>query len=337
MDFKSKSVMKASIIDLAIYLPEQLVENEEVESMVSYNENTKLSSGVLKKMFGNDTRHYASAEMQVSDLAYFAAKKILDRNKVAIDLLIFAAASSDLIEPATSNIVQSKLGIVCAAMDIKNACNSVTSAIQTASAYISSGIYKNVLIVNGEKLSEVINFNPKDEAHLIKCLAGYSLGDAGAAILMSHTLGSTLEFQKICNWGNYWDLCTVKGGGSLAFREADKYFFEGNAKALKETMLLKGVEFVNTCIVESGYSKSDFDCIITHQISYNMPFTIANAAGLDTTKCINTFNKYGNTAAASIPLAIQEALDTDKLKKGDILLLIGLAAGISISVQILKW
>jgi acyl-CoA:acyl-CoA alkyltransferase len=337
MDFKSKSIMKASIIDLAIYLPEQLVENEAVENKVAYNSDMKLNSGVLKKMFGNETRRYASSETQVSDLAYFAAKQILERNDVAIDLLIFAAASSDLIEPATSNIVQSKLGIVCAAMDIKNACNSFTSAIHTASAFISSGVYKHVLIVNGEKLSEVINFNPRDEVHLMKCLAGYSLGDAGAAMLMSHTFGSTLEFQKICNWGDYWDLCTVKGGGSLAFREADKYFFEGNAKALKETMLLKGVEFVNTCIAESGYHKSDFDCIITHQISYNMPFTIASAAGLDTTKCINTFNKYGNTAAASIPLAMKEAIDEGKLKKGDILLLIGLAAGISISVQILKW
>lgn len=327
----------AVIKELGVYLPENKITNKDIVQNIHY-ENSEFTNGVLERVLGSNTRYFANRETQVSDLACEAARKILkDKAETKIDLLIFAAASSDLIEPATANIIQSKLDIACAVMDIKNACNSFVTAIHTASAFIEAGYYNQVLIVNGEKLSEVINYYPKNNEHLIRCIPAYSLGDAGAAMLLGKGEGSKILYQHFASWGENWDLCTVEGGGSRAFREADKYYFESDAAALKDVFISKLDTFVKHALSEAKYQISNFDCVITHQVSSSTISQIAEILHIPKEKCIQTFEFFGNTAAASIPLALDYALKEGRLKKGDKLLLIGLAAGISLSVQIIEW
>ncbi len=276
--------------------------------------------------------------MQVSDIASEAAKKIIAANKdTIIDLLIFAAASSDLIEPATANIIQAKLGLTCPVMDIKNACNSFVSAIQVASAFIESDMYSNVLIVCGEKLGEVINYTPHNSDHLKRCISGYTLGDAGAAMLIGKTGGSEIVYQKFKSWGEYWQLCTVEGGGSLAYRDDDKYYFQSDSRALQKIFETEGPAFVGECLNEAGWKREDIDCVVCHQISSGTTRQIAGYIGISEGRFVNTFAKYGNTAAATIPLALNEAMMEGTLRKGDKLMLLGLAAGVSLSVQLVKW
>jgi acyl-CoA:acyl-CoA alkyltransferase len=327
---------KVFIRALDVYLPENVISNQEIESMINFN-GSRIESGLIAKVFGIKTRRFAGENMQVSDLACLAAEKTLEKNQHPIDFLIFAAASSDLIEPATANIVQSKLGLSCPVMDIKNACNSVVSAIQVASAFIISGIYKNILIVSGEKLSMVINFNPRDTAHLLRCASGYSLGDAGAALIVSEDQGSEIVYQRFGTWGQYWPLCTVSGGGSMAFRNPDNYYFEGKTREMKDVFVEKGVSFINECFIESCWRKDEIDWIITHQVASSIPAVIADALEMPLEKFTNSFCKYGNTASTSIPLALNDALAEGRLKKGDKILVLGLSAGISISVQFIIW
>jgi acyl-CoA:acyl-CoA alkyltransferase len=335
---QSKSLKaSASIKSVAVYLPDNLVDNNDLVSRINYN-SPAVKNGALERLLGIKTRHFAPEEMQVSDLACLAARKILDVNPdIQIDLLLFAAASSDLIEPATANIVQTKLGLTCPVMDIKNACSSFISAIQVASAFIDGGVYEHVLIVNGEKLSEVINYSPRNDDHLTRCLAAYGLGDAGAAVLMSSDIKSRIVYQKFCSWGEYWNLCTVEGGGSMAFRNADKYYFESNSRELRNVFISKIPDFVSQCFKEADWSIQDINCLITHQVSGSTITQIAEGLGIPLEKCINTFNRYGNTAAATIPIAIHDALHEGRLKKGDKLFILGLAAGISLSVQLIEW
>ncbi|MEO6692781.1 MAG: hypothetical protein ABIO44_10610, partial [Saprospiraceae bacterium] len=225
-----------SILDVDVYLPENIILNDRIESLIN-SEKENLAPGSLEKLFGIKERRFANKEMQVSDLASNACRKILQRIECEVDLLIFAAASSDLIEPATANIIQHKLCLSCPVMDIKNACNSVTTAMMVAEAFIRSDKYKNILIANGEKLSDVINFKPQSQEHLIRCLAGYTLGDAGTAILIGESDSKTIIYQELyCN-GSYWDLCVVEGGGSLAFRDSEKYYFECQSKELKAAII----------------------------------------------------------------------------------------------------
>jgi acyl-CoA:acyl-CoA alkyltransferase len=322
---------------VAAYLPDNQMQIQSIVNKIRLR-HPIVQNGILERLLGENTRYFADTETQVSDLACAAAAKILEKYSMKnIDLLIFAAASSDLIEPATANIVQTKLGLHCPAMDLKNACNSFVSAIQTASAFVEAGYYKNVLIVNGEKLSEVINYHPRDEDHLARCIASYSLGDAGAAMLIGAGEGSRIMYHNFTSLGEYWNLCTVAGGGSLAFRDQEKYYFESDSQTLKEVFKMKVPEFLRQSLKEANWKMEDIDCLISHQVSGSTMTQLANLLNIPLEKCISTFGFYGNTAAATIPLAIDYALKENKLNKGDKVCLLGMAAGISLSVQLIEW
>lgn len=326
----------ARIKSLGVYIPERSVSNDEIGQRINYD-NSVFEKDIIGQIFGIKTRFFADQQTQVSDLACLAAEKILGKHEANIDLLIFAAASSDMLEPATGNIIQSKLGLKCPVMDVKNACNSVVSAIQVATAFVMAGLYENILITCGEKLSEVINFNPRDHDHLMRCFAGYSLGDAGAALIIGKGEGSEILYQRFRSWGEHWDLCTVEGGGSRALRDPEKYYFEGKTWEMRNVFAEKGVPFINECFFESGWKKEEIDCVITHQVSGTTPAFIASNIGIPIEKFVNLFWKYGNTAAASIPLAIHDAVESGTLRKGNKIMILGLAAGISVSVQFIIW
>lgn len=327
---------KAAIKALSIYLPKRCVANDEVEALVA-NEDFLLPPKFLKKLFGSAYRYYAAENEQVSDMATRAAISLFNQiNKSDIDLMIFAAASSDLIEPATAAIIQQKLALKCPVFDIKNACNSFTTAMQIASTFVEANVYKNVLIVNGEKLSEVINFNPTSKEKLSLSLAGYTLGDAGAAMILGRD-GHEILYQKLMSDGSFWGVCTVMGGGSQAFRNPDKYFFETDAIALKNAIALHTAPFVTKCLAEAKMKLEDINWVVPHQVSGSTCKQLADALRIEESRFVNTFAQYGNTAAATIPIALHQAVNSKKIKRGDTILLLGLAAGISISVQIIKW
>jgi 3-oxoacyl-[acyl-carrier-protein] synthase-3 len=336
LGLKCEAMKKAAIKYVSAYLPENVVYNQQIEDKINFD-GKSIDQVFLERLFGSRTRRIASDDMQVSDLASKAARSVITANEdTVIDLLIFAAASSDLIEPATANIVQAKLRLTCPVMDIKNACNSFVSAIQVASAFIESGMYENILIVCGEKLGEVVNYSPLNSEDLRRSISGYSLGDAGAAMLLGRN-GSEIVYQKFRSWGEYWQLCTVEGGGSIAYRDYEKYYFQSDSRGLKRIFEEEGPKFVNECLNESGWRRGDINCVVSHQISSTTTDQIARYCSIPASKFVNTFGKYGNTAAATIPLALTEAIETGKLAKGDKLMLLGLGAGVSMSVQLVEW
>ena len=331
-------MIRSTLKEISTYLPERRVTNNELTELIN-SEQHYLSDGVLDRLFGIKERRFAKKDQQVSDLAVNAAIPILEKvGKEQIDFLIFAAACSDLIEPATSNIIQSKLGLHCPCLDIKNACNSVVSAMQAADAYIKAGIYNNILIVCGEKLSDAINYQIKDLDHLKRAMASLTLGDAGAALLMSSSNDeSGLYLQKFMTEGSQWDLCTIQGGGSMYPHDSFKNYFEGKTTELKDAMIDHCRSFVLQSLQQSEWDIEAIDHVITHQVSNQIFDVIADNTGLDKSKIIQTFERYGNTASASIPLAIAEGVSSGLIKKGDKIAIIGLAAGLSVSVQMLIW
>lgn len=331
-------MIKATVKLIEYYLPETIIDNHQIEERISNHSEIGEKSGILARLFGSKTRRFADSHTQVSDLACKAARQILEKTpKESIELLIFAAASSDLIEPATANIIQTKLGLTCPVMDVKNACNSFVSAMQVASAFIELGTYDNILIVNGEKLSEVIYYEPKSYDEYVKYLAGYTLGDAGAAMLMGKGDSGHIIYQKFTSLGQYWNLCTVKGGGSIAYRDPLSYFFESDSKKLLDVFLDITHDFVIKALDAANWDIKTINHVVTHQISSTSTKTIAEGLGIDHEKFSCTFSRYGNIAAATIPIALSELIEQDKVKRGDKLMLIGFAAGVSLSVQLIEW
>ena len=177
----------------------------------------------------------------------------------------------------------------------------------------------------------------KNNEHLKRCLAGYTLGDGGAAMLVGQGEGSKIIYQKFTSLGKYWDLCTVEGGGSMAFRDLDKYYFEGNSTELSNVFRSEIAKFVADCLKEAGWNIKDIDLFVSHQVSSTTIVQIAKGLKISENKFINTFSLYGNIASVTIPIALQEAIKDGKLKKGDKLMILGLAAGISMSIQLIEW
>ena len=329
--------MKVYIKSIASYIPENKLTNEEVTKKVNDNDYP-LQAGLLDALIGPCERHYADKEEQASDLAAAAAKKLLkDIAPDEIGLLIFASASADLIEPATSNIVQHKLGLSCATFDMKNTCNSVANAIDVACAMIRSGLHKRVLIASGEKPSDSIKYKGLTRGNITRHLAPFSFGDAGVALLLEADEKGEKGFcyQKNISFGQYWDLCQVPGGGSMYPNDGSKLFFDGDTSQLKEKMEIHAPPFLHKCIEEANLTIDDIDFICSHQVSKHTARIISRYTQIDLDKIMVTFPRFGNTASTSMPIAYEQALLEGKVKPGDTVLLLGMAAGLNISVQIM--
>lgn len=325
------------IRQIETYLPENRVTNEEVEQKIK-DSGYPITEGILASAMGCRHRYYAAPEEQASDLAVSAAMPIFEEfPKSKVDALIFASASSDLIEPATANIVQTKLGLSCPVFDLKNACNSMVNAIEVACALIQTDNYENILIASGEKPSEAIRFNPANIQEFKESCASYSLGDAGAALLLSITdEAKGFLFQRHQSVGENWQLCTIKGGGTMHGRDLSHYYFVGGTFQLREAFAEVAPGFLNECLKDSGFKMTDIDRICTHQVSMDTYDVLAEALGWNPAKIVKTFHLYGNTASTAVPLSMYYGLRQQLIKPGDLVLLFGLAAGIDMSFQLLR-
>jgi acyl-CoA:acyl-CoA alkyltransferase len=335
---QSFTILKSTITRIAGYVPERIVTNAELENII----NTKamlMPHGTLERKFGIVERRFAADGEQASDLAVGAARKIIkEEDKNSIDCLIFASGSSDMIEPATASIVQDKLQLKCPAMDVKNACNSFTCGLQVANAFIVSGIYKKILIVSGEKVSSIIKLEFDGIEEFLKRFASFSMGDAGAAALIEPATDSSGMYeQNFETHGQYWQLCTVPGGGSMYPHDGSKVYFEGRTAEMRDVFLEKKGDAIDVVLTKMGWTPSDLDFVFMHHVSESTFELAATDLGIAKEKFYNVFSHYGNMAASSIPFAISSAVENKVLKKGDKIMLLGVASGISLSVQLLIW
>lgn len=329
---------KTKITSISHYTPARIVTNSELANLIS-DENFQVTAEIFKEKFGLVERRYARVDEQASDLAVAAALKILTPENIdSIDCIIFAAGSSDMIEPATSSIIQSKLKMNCPAFDVKNACNSFVCGLQTANALIVSNTYKKILLLSGEKLSAIIKFSYENSLEFIKRFASLSMGDAGAAAIIEMSNdNSGICAQQFQTNGEYWDMCTVPGGGSLHAQDGSKVYFEGRTSEMKKVFFEKKGNLINKTIANAGWNIDDIDHVFMHHVSANTFAEVAQDLKIPVEKFYNVFEKFGNMAASSIPFAMSYALQEGKLKKGDKIMLLGLASGISISVQLIIW
>jgi acyl-CoA:acyl-CoA alkyltransferase len=330
--------VKSTITRIANYAPERIVSNNEMEHLI----NAKalfMPSGTLERKFGIIERRFAADNEQASDLAVNAAIKIIRKDdKNTIDCLIFASGSSDMIEPATASIVQSKLQLKCPALDVKNACNSFTCGLQVANAFIVSGMYKKILLVTGEKVSSIIKLEFENIEEFLKRFASFSMGDAGAAVLIEPSNdNSGMYEQNFETHGEHWELCTVPGGGSMYPHDGSKVYFEGRTAEMRDVFLAKKGDAINIALQKMNWQPSDLDFVFMHHVSENTFEIAASDLGIAQEKFYNVFSNYGNMAASSIPFALCNAVENNVLKKGDKIMLLGVASGISLSVQLLIW
>jgi 3-oxoacyl-[acyl-carrier-protein] synthase-3 len=335
---------RAAIAGIGHVLPERTVTSTEIEDRVRAGIDDRLMrAGVIESLAGVRERHHVAEGTTSSDIAAEAAIKAIDDAGMSpsdIDMLIFAAASHDISEPATANIVQVKSGCANASVvDVKNACNSFINGLDFASSMIETGRAQRVLVANGEVLSPFIDYDIKGVRELRTKFAALTLGDgAAAAVLEVDTSGTRGVYPgKFMSDGSHWELSTILAGGTLMVRDMSKGYFECHSSELQDLAVTTLPPVIKDAFFSVGWTIDDVDLFVPHQVSRSVIERLCNVFAMTTERCMITVDRYGNTAAASIPLALSTAKAEGRLQRGDKVLLIGGAAGWSAGVMPIVW
>lgn len=300
--------------------------------------------GLLEDLTGVRGVHERGEGEQASDLAVAAAAKALAAAGLGIDqvdLVLFTSCCQDLIEPATAHIVAAKLGAGCPVFDVKNACNSVLNGLEVATAFIESGRYRTVLITSGEAPTLTTRWDVPDHAAFLRALPGYTLSDAGAALLLT-AVPATDDGPGVLSTvfaadSTAWDRCVVEAGGTLHFRPADP---EPTYVRLNDDLLRDAALGTLPLVLERWGPELELArrsaFVAFHQISLAQFHETIEQLALPPGCCLPTVAEHGNVASASLPLQLVTALESDRVEPGDTVTLIGMASGFSVGLAVIR-
>jgi 3-oxoacyl-[acyl-carrier-protein] synthase III len=327
--------VSSRLAGIGVYLPETTRSTPETEQRLrSGNPGLKLATGLIGRMTGVETVHLRPDGWEASDLAVAAARQALEEAPGPVDLVIFASASQDLVEPATSHIVAAKLGLEVPVMDVKNACNSVVDAMQVADAFIRSGQYRRVLIASGEGPSVAVRWNLRDHDEFIRSFPGYTMSDGGAALVLEadDSGGSGILASRFLAVSRHWDVGTLPGGGTMRPHDADAAYFDMDGHALQQAFLELGPQPVLDLLAENDWTWDDFDLVAIHQVALPYLPPIFERLGVPGDRTVVTIADHGNLASVTLPLQLHLARERGMVGPGSRVLLIGLAGGISLGL-----
>jgi 3-oxoacyl-[acyl-carrier-protein] synthase-3 len=343
--------MRAVVTGVGHHLPERIVTTAEVEALVAERGGFSLPSGIVQLLTGVRQRHWAAENEVSSDYAAAAGRAALadaGLHPMALDVLICANASHDVAEPATSAIVQSKLGCAnAAAMDVKNACNGFLNGLDLAASLIETGRAVRVLVTAGEVLSPAIDWDIGGMADLRGKLAGLTLGDAGAAFVVEASdepAGADgrdgargVRQGDFMTDGDHWELSTVLAGGNLVRHRDHGRYFACRSEDLAELAIRHLPELFTKTRARVGWENEDIALVLPHQVSRAVVVDLARLWNYPLSRCMVTVDRFGNTAAASVPLAASVAVAEGRLSPGDKVVLVAGAAGFSAGVLPVVW
>ena len=314
------------IVGTGSYLPEKVVTNDDLaRSIDTSDEWIRTRSGIR-------SRHVAAEGQLASDLALPAAQSALQAAGVSprdIDLIIVATTTPDIIFPSTACILQSKLGVAgCPAFDVQAVCSGFVYALTIADLFICSGQAKHALVVGTEVYSRILDWTDRGTCVLFGDGAGAVIvvasEEPGILVAKLHADGSHKEMLCVpgsVNGGKVWGSPFVHMDGGSVFKFA-VHVFE---------------ECANEVLEAAGLKVSDLDWFIPHQANIRIMDATAKRLGLPKEKLISTVHHHGNTSAASIPLALDEAVKDGRILPGQTLLLEGVGGGFTWGAVLLRW
>jgi 3-oxoacyl-[acyl-carrier-protein] synthase-3 len=373
----------ARIAGVAVHLPERTRDVAEAEREL-HRRNPKVAPRLpmVSRLTGVRRVHVADDDQQASDLAVAASRTVLDRAGLGpqdVDLLIFASATQDMIEPATSHITAAKLGVRAPVMDVKNACNSVLNGIEVAEALIGTGRYRRVLVACGEMPTRGVRWDVPDRRTYAMSAAGYTMSDAGAAVLVEATgAGSAAAVGSAPGFGGpgahgradgfeddlvaelaelvepagrlsgilssvfaaesqHWDVGMLPGGGTVNPRDPERSYFEIDGSRLRAAFDAFGSAPVEQALAAAGVTMDDVALVAVHQVAVAYLADVHRTLGVPADRTIVTVADHGNIASATLPLQLATALESGRLRRGDVVLLLGLAGGVSMGAMVVRW
>jgi 3-oxoacyl-[acyl-carrier-protein] synthase-3 len=328
------SASSHAILGTGSYAPDRIMTNDDLAKVVDTSDEWIFTRTGIKE------RRIAAAEEQTSDMAAAAARAALaDAHLTAdqIDLCIVATLTPDLPMPSTACIVQAKLGLPhhAACFDVHAACSGFIYALDTAWAMLQSGRYRHALVIGAEKLSTVLDWNDRTTCVLF--------GDAaGAVVIGPAPTGSSAEIigAKLYTEGENTDLLCIPGGGSACPKpgpEDPPRFMQMKGREVFKFAVREMEDAARDILEQHQIPADQVDCVIPHQANLRIIDAIAKFLELPSERFFVNLERYGNTSAASIPLAIDEARKSGRLSPGSLSLLVAFGAGLTYGSALVRW
>jgi len=320
-------VINSRIAGTGSYLPEKILTNHELESMVETSDQWIVDRTGIKE------RHIVADDETTTDLAFRAAEKAieaagLDNND--IDLIIVATTTPTQIFPSTASLVQHKLQISgCPAFDIQAVCTGFVYALTVADKFIQSGTAKNALVIGAESLSRIVDWTDRNTCVLF--------GDgAGAVVLQASEQPGILSTHIHCD-GKFSELLNVPAGpgGTSATDDAAYIEMQGNDVFKVAVRTLSSI--VDETLAANDMDKKDIDWLIPHQANIRIISATAKKLDMSMEHVVVTVPEHGNTSAASIPLALDVAVRDGRIQRGETLLLEAFGGGFTWGSALIKY
>ena len=332
----------SKITGLGFYVPENVVTNDDLSKIIDTNDEWIQERTGIK-----ERRHIIKGEDTTTTMGVKAAKIAIERSGVAkedIDFIVFATLSPDYYFPGPGVLVQRDLGLkMIGALDVRNQCSGFVYGLSVADQYIKTGMYKNVLVIGSEVHSGGLDMTSRGRG------VSVIFGDgAGAAVLSrEEDLTKGILSTHLHSEGQHAEELVLKAPGMggrwvsdiLEDNDPDdeSYFPYMNGQFVFKNAVVRFSEVINEGLQANNLEVSDIDMLIPHQANLRISQFIQNKFKLNDDQVFNNIQKYGNTTAASIPIALTEAWEQGKIKPGDTVVLAAFGSGFTWASAIIKW
>ncbi|MBU0936366.1 MAG: ketoacyl-ACP synthase III [Spirochaetes bacterium] len=311
-------IYNCSLLGYGYYVPETILTNAQLETMMDTSDEWIVSRTGIKE------RRIAAREQTASDLGALAARKAIAAAGIQaadLDLIITATITGDYIWPATACRIQDKLGLHgIPAFDISAACTGFIYGLNMARGLIASGSYKNILLVCTEKFSAGLNWQDRNVSVLF--------ADGAGAVVLGRSADEGVLASALFADGSKSDLLLQPGGGSCKPISAElvasgQHYLQMNGKEVYMHAVSKMPQALDAVLSQAGLAVEQLDHLVFHQANLRIIQAIVQRYRLPADKVVVNLDRYGNTSAATIPIALAESLESRRIKRGD---LVGVAA-----------
>jgi 3-oxoacyl-[acyl-carrier-protein] synthase-3 len=331
---RPKQARRAKISALGTYVPDRILTNSDLEKMVETSDQWIIERTGIRE------RHLVAKGQATSDMAVEAAKNCLSGRGIApeeVEAIIVATVTPDMMFPATACLVQNKLGAKGAwGFDLSAACSGFVYALQMGTKLVESGAHSKVLVIGADTMSSIIDYTDRATCILF--------GDGAGAVLIEPAADDEIGMIDYVHEIDGSGACSLymPGGGSLNPPSAETvakkmHYVHQDGQAVYKYAVRKMAEATEKALERNGLTGADLGCFIPHQANKRIITSTADRLGMAPERVIINIDRYGNTTAGTIPIAMQTAREEGRLKKNDLVLIASVGAGFTVGAALLRW